>query len=153
MTEQTETPEGPQDDRMERLITLAERLVQEIDEFTKAGGEQFVSLAQRARTNRRLITLAIGSIILDLVITAVLSVGWVQVVNNDHRITGLTERLDVAQTVQRQKALCPLYQLLLDSKSAAGRKAAPDPVAYDHAFVVIESGYQALECSDFIKAQ
>jgi hypothetical protein len=56
----------------------------------------------------------------------------------------------VAQTTQRQKALCPLYQVFLDSKSPEGRAAAPDPLKYDHAFKVIQEGYDALECSDFI---
>jgi hypothetical protein len=145
------TPEN--DERLNELIDIGARLLGEIESFTQEGGRQFVSLAQRARTNRRMITVIGVSLLLDVVLTVATVFGWVAVSRNEHRITTLTERLDIAQTVQRQKALCPLYQLLLDSKSAAGRAAAPDPAAYDHAFKVISDGYGVLECSAFISGQ
>ena len=141
---------GNNADRREELITLAAQLINEVDDLAEDSGQQFVSLARRARTNRMLIWVTIGSVILDLVLTIVLSVVGVGMQRNTDRIDALTQRLDQAQTVQRQKALCPLYQIFLDSKSPAGRKAAPDPEKYDHAFVVIKEGYDALECDQFI---
>jgi hypothetical protein len=136
--------------RIPDLITLAEQLIAEVDELAQDSGNQFVSLAKRARTNRMLIVATIASVTIDLVLTVVLAlvgVGWQQ---NTDRIDKLTKRLDTAQTVQRQKALCPLYQVFLGSKSDAGRKAAPDQEKYDHAFEVIQDGYDVLECDQFI---
>lgn len=149
MPEEGTTPERA--DRMVMLISLAETLIGEVDELSKDSGKQFVSLAKRARINRLLIVGAIGSVIIELALTAVLAVLGVSMVHNTQRIDALTQRLDLAQTVQRQKALCPLYQIFLDSKSPQGRAAAPDPKKYDHAFVVIADGYKVLACDQFIK--
>jgi hypothetical protein len=143
----------PDRDRLEELIRVGQSLLVEIQNFAKAGGQQFTALAGRARSNRRAIVALSVSLALDIALTVIMAIGWVQVTDNDDRIAALTERLDQAQTVQRQKALCPLYQLLLDSKSAASRAAAPDPKAYDHAFEVIQSGYDAFQCSVFIAGQ
>jgi hypothetical protein len=134
---------GADPDRLTRLSELAAEIIDELDHLANDSGEQFVSLARRARTNRRLITAIIVSVALDVILSVFLALVTAQVVN-------LTDRLDTAQTIQRQKALCPLYQLFLDSQSAKGRAAAPDPVKYDHSFVVIKDGYNALGCSDFI---
>lgn len=137
-------------ERKAELAALAAQLLDEIDDLSKDSGNQFVALAKRARTNRILIVITIGSVIIDLVLTVVLTLVGVSMQHNTDRIDALTQRLDNAQTTQRKEALCPLYQIFLDSKSAAGRKAAPDPLKYDHAFQVIENGYKALDCSQFI---
>jgi len=146
------TEENPpqNSDRLATLISVAERLIAEVDELAQDSGAQFVSLAKRAQTNRRLITLVIVGSVLDIVLTVVMIFAMVGMQNNTDRINALTQRLDTAQTVQRQKALCQLYQIFLDSKSPQGRKAAPDPKKYDHAFVVIKQGYEALNCDQFI---
>jgi hypothetical protein len=136
--------------RLAEIAALARDFSDEFDEFARESGKQFTSLAQRARTNRRLIFVVLLGCGLDILLTIVLAIFGVGVINNTNRIDDLTARLDQAQTVQRQKALCPLYQIFLDSKSAAGRKAAPDPKKYDHAFVVIRQGYDALECDQYI---
>jgi hypothetical protein len=146
----TTTPEN--DARLEELIEVGTRLLGQIETFTQEGGRQFVNLAQRARANRRGLWFLGASLLLDVVLTVIMAFGWVQVSSNEHDISALTTRIDYSQTVQRQKALCPLYQLLLDQKSAAGRAASPDPKAYDHAFQVIETGYNALDCSSFISS-
>lgn len=140
-------------DRTAELIRIGTQLLEEIQKFSREGGAQFVNLAHRARTNRRLITGLMISFFLVLVITASMVVMGLRVADNNTRISRLTDRLNTAQTVQRQKALCPLYQLLKDQRSPAGRKAAPDKDAYDHAFEVIDSGYLALGCQQFIAGQ
>jgi len=142
------TPE--KGERLVQLIDLAQKLISEVDELAEDSGAQFVSLATRARTNRRLITLVIIGGLLDIVLTIAMIFAMAGLQHNTDRIDALTQRLDVAQTVQRQKALCPLYQIFLDSKSPQGRAAAPDPKKYDHAFVVIKQGYDALECDQYI---
>lgn len=147
------SPENQKDldpDRAVRLAELAAELINEIENLSVDSGQQFVQLARRARTNRRLIVVTIASLVLDVILSVFLALAVIQIGNNDQSISSLTKRLDVSQTVQRQKALCPLYQLFLDSESPQGRAAAPDPLKYDHAFVVIKDGYTVLGCSDFI---
>lgn len=146
----TEKGAPDREDRLPELIGLATTLISEVETLAGDSGKQFVSLAQRARTNRMLILATAASVFIDLVLTVVLAVIGVGMQHNTDRIDTLTQRLDNSQTIQRQKALCPLYQIFLDSKSAAGRAAAPDPHKYDHAFVVIKQGYDALECSKYI---
>lgn len=153
MTTTDPTPEDqetPEPDRINRLTELAIEIIQELESLAEDSGTQFVNLARRSRSNRRLITAVIISVILDVTLSVFLTLALIQVRHNEHDINALTTRLDISQTVQRQKALCPLYQLFLDSKSATGRAAAPDPVKYDHSFEVIQTGYNALSCSDFI---
>jgi hypothetical protein len=152
VTTEPESPDRdrPDPDRLTRLSELAMEIMEELEHLAQDSGNQFVSLAKRAQTNRRLITVTIISLIVDVVLSVFLGLGLYQVRANEHDISALTTRLDVSQTVQRQKALCPLYQLFLDMKTPAGRAAAPDPVKYDHSFQVIQDGYDALSCSDFI---
>jgi hypothetical protein len=122
---------------------LAEALLGEAERLGQETGGQIVKLARTSRTNRRLIWMTVGGFALDIALTIAVAIGALQ-------IGTLTHRLDVAQTVQRQKALCPLYQVFLDSKSPAARKAAEDPIKYDHAFKVIQDGYDVLGCSAYI---
>lgn len=143
-------PKSQDPDRLTRLAELASEIVQELEHLSNDSGDQFVSLAKRARTNRQLIIAVIVSVILDVVLSVFLGLAVIQVKHNERQISALTNRLDTSQTVQRQKALCPLYQLFLDSRSAAARAAAPDPVKYDHSFQVIQDGYDVLRCNDFI---
>lgn len=146
----TTEPEPESQDRLTRLTELASEIIQELESLVTDSGNQFVSLAKRAQTNRRLIVVTIASLVLDVVLSVFLTLGIFQIKHNEHQISTLANRLDISQTVQRQKALCPLYQIFLDSESAAGRAAAPDPVKYDHAFTVIKDGYSVLGCSAFI---
>jgi hypothetical protein len=140
------------DARLEELISVGARLLGEIESFTREGGTQFVTLARAHRADRRAIWLIGASLVLDLVLTAVMAFGWVQVSNNQHSIANVNSRIDYSQTVERQKVLCPLYQLLVDSKSAAGRAASPDPKEYDHTYAVVQQGYDALGCAAYISS-
>lgn len=142
---------SPENDaKLEELIGLGTQLLGRIEAFTQEGGKQFVRLAQRSRANRRGLWFLGASLLLDIILTVVMVFSQVQISGNERNISALTDRIDYSQTVQRQKALCPLYQLLLDSKSAAARAAATDKNAYDHAFSVIQTGYNVLDCSAFI---
>lgn len=144
-----ETPENG--DRLDRLISLATGLNDEIEQLSSASGRQFVSLARSSRNNRRMIIALIASVALDVVLTIVLSLVGVGMVENTNRIDALTKQLNTDNTDQRRRALCPLYGVFLDSKSPQGRAAAPDPAKYDHAFEVIEDGYRVLGCDTFLK--
>ncbi|MFE0101145.1 hypothetical protein [Streptomyces sp. NPDC059009] len=140
----------PGTDRLARLTELAQTLIDEVAELAGENGAQLVTLTKRSRTNRRMILVTLASLVLDVALTVTMALGLVRVDHNADRIDSLTHRLDVAQSDTRRKAFCPLYTIFLSSKSAQGRKAAADPKAYDHAFDVIEEGYKALNCGEFI---
>jgi hypothetical protein len=139
-------------DLLQELVNQAEQLNTRIGELTEGAGTQFVSLAHRARTNRRMIAALAASVALDVLLSVVLIITLAGVKTNDNRISALTTRLDVSQTVTRQNAFCPLYTVLKGTESAAGRAAAPDKAAYDHAYAVVQQGYDALGCSSFTSA-
>jgi ferric-dicitrate binding protein FerR (iron transport regulator) len=124
------------------LTDAAEALVGQMSALNGVAGDQLVNLAKRSRTTRRMIFAVAISLALDVI----LSLGLLFAVTS---VQHVSDRLDTQQTTSRQKALCPLYQLFLDSQSAAGRAAAPDPVKYDQSFKVIREGYTALECDTF----
>jgi hypothetical protein len=148
----TDPNEGaPPKDPTERLVELATELGQELDRIGDRSGKQFVSLARTAQVNRRLIWGVILGGCLDVILTVVLIFVGTGVASNTSRIDALTHRLDADNTVQRRRALCPLYGVFKDSKSARGRAAAPDPAKYDHAFEVIDEGYKVLGCDKFLK--
>ena len=145
----TPRPKDPQ--RVDRLIQMAIELSGEVEELAIDSGKQFTSLARTARKNRMMIWALMASLLLDVVITVVLGIVGAGVVNNTNRIDEFSQNLENQQTEQRRRALCPLYGIFLDSKSEAGRKNAPDPQKYDHAFEVIEEGYVFLGCDTFLK--
>lgn len=137
-------------EKLERLVTRAQELSDEVEQMAEKSGTQFVSLAATAKRNRLMIWGILIGGVLDLVLTVALILFGVGQEHNANRLDALTRQLDNSQTVQRQKVLCPLYGVLLDSRSDAGRAAAPDPQKYDHAFTVIQDGYDALQCSAFL---
>lgn len=131
------------EDNVQDLTAAAKELIQRIEKLDDSKGTQIVRLAVTGRRNRQLIWILAA-------VVAVLLVFASLVANNANRIDSVTQRLDKSQTVGRKQALCPLYQLFLDSKSDRGRMANPrGPKAYDEAFAIIERGYKALECNEF----
>ena len=133
----------PSQDRLTRLAETAAQLAQEYADLAEANGDQFVTLARKARANRRLIWAVAMSVVLDIALSVILAYSLMQVGH-------LTDRLNVQQTTTRRNSLCPLYTLFKASDTAAARAAAPDKVAYDHAQKVIRDGYDALSCADFV---
>lgn len=149
MTTEDTPAEGS--DRLGRLISLATALNAEIEVLARDSGTQFVSLARTTRRNRLMIWgLAAGGL-LDVLLTVVMAFVGSGVIRNNDRIDKLTSDLQAQQTESRRRALCPLYGVFLDSRSEAGRKNAPDPAKYDHAFEVIEEGYMVLGCDKFLQ--
>lgn len=146
----------PEPDRLTRLAESAAELASDYADLAGASGEQFVFLARRARSNRRMIRALVVSVVLDVVLSAIL--GWVVVqvrhnedsnAANQAATSALAHRLDVAQTTTRQKTFCPLYTLLLAGDTPAARAAAKDKAAFDHTVMVIQQGYDALGCAAF----
>jgi len=102
--------------------------------------DQIAHLMRASRRNRWLINVLAVSVAFDIALSAA-------VIYQQIRVDGITHRLDATVTTQRQKALCPLYQVFLDSRSARARSASPDPAKYDHAYEVIGDGYRVLDCA------
>jgi len=143
------TTESEQPDRLARLLALAGELAAEVEELSEDSGNQFVSLARRARSNRRMIWIVAASVLVDVILSVVLTFSLVQVDGNANRIDALTQRLNISQTVTRRDTLCPLYTLLKAGDTKAARDAAPDKAAFDRSVAVIEQGYAALDCQQF----
>jgi hypothetical protein len=135
---------------LDQLARDARELIAKIGELSEGSGEQLVRVTKENRATRRMVWGLAGSFVLDVLLTLLLGVGLVGLNDQAKEVDALTHRIDIAQTVQRQKALCPLYKLFIDSESPQGRKAAPDPKKYDHAFIVIRDGYTALDCDRYL---
>jgi hypothetical protein len=128
---------------VDELVRVGQAVIEEIGALAEDSGNQFVSLAKRARTNRRMIQVVAVSVALDILLSVVIGLGW-------NTLHDLTHRLDVSQTTTRQRTLCPLYGLFLASENPRSRAVYPQgPAAYDAAFQVIRDGYAALDCGQF----
>lgn len=146
-----ETERVSERDRVSRLLVTATELASDVEELARDSGHQFTSLARTARVNRLMIWGVIAGGCLDIFLTVIIGFLGVGMVENTDRIDTLTQQMNAENTDQRRRALCPLYGIFLDSKSDAGRDAAPDPEKYDHAFEVIEDGYLVLGCDKFLE--
>lgn len=130
-----------EESNIERLTRIADDISSHLDRIDKLYKPQIIDVARYGKNNRKLIWGLVLSLVFDMVLTFFL-------VNNAIKVDNVTKRLDVAQSVQRQGALCPLYQIFLDSKSSEARKRAVDPQKYDEAFEVIQDGYNKLKCNE-----
>lgn len=139
-------------DRAAQLIAMAAELVVEMEQLAKDSGQQFTSLAKATHRNRVLIWTLMASLFLDVLITIVLGFVGVSTVDNTNRLDDVTADLQATQTDQRRRALCPLYGVLAGAESPEGKKrSALSPEEYDHAFEVINEGYDALGCGKFLE--
>lgn len=125
------------------LTDAAHQLIARVDALTSGTGDQMVTLSQYTKRTRRYVW-ALG--LMALVTVGALTLG----LTNLYVLNHVTEQIQRGQTVGRQRALCPLYRLFLDSKNDRARSANPKgPEAYDEAFAVIQDGYDALKCDEF----
>lgn len=133
------------------LTAMAQELVDRINALNQDSDETVLHLAKATKANRRWINVIMIGFALDIVLTISMAfVGHTLAVNTRH-INQVTARLDDAQTVQRAKALCPLYQIFLDSEKFAPPNQTPDEITRrGAAFAVIHSGYDALDCKTLL---
>jgi len=143
------TQEEDNTEDIAHLAENAEQLLAKVALLTGDTGDSLVGIAKYGRRNRRMIWAVAISIALDLFLTLLVSGVLIITRDNSQRVEQVTSRLDYAQTTQRQKALCPLYEIFISSDTPAARDAAPDKPRYDHSFMVIREGYNALKCSEF----
>lgn len=135
--------EERKDAQIDELVSAASDLKHEISKLNYDSVDTITRLGVYTKKTRRMTWALVISLVVDIILTVLVTL-------NVFSINHLTERLNIAQTINRQRALCPLYQLFLDSKSEVGRAHAPDPVKYDQAFAVIQDGFNALKCTEFI---
>jgi hypothetical protein len=132
---------------VEALTRAAMELIGQVDELNRESGTTIVDLAQRTRSNRRLIWLVLAGLALDVVLTVAMAIGGVGIAHNSRRLDTVTARLDDAQATQRAKALCPLYKLFIDSERFTPPNQTPEQAkARVDAFKIIHQGYDALDC-------
>lgn len=141
-------------DDVSRLANLAAALTVEVNDLADGTKSNVAELGRQTVKTRKVMWGLAASIAIDLALTAVLTLGLVQVNTNQNDINQLTDRLDNAQSVQRQKGLCPLYALFYDltdtkEERAAGRAQSKDPKQYDQQIKVIQKGYENLKCAEF----
>lgn len=138
---------SPAQNEMAALTQAAQELITQINALHADSGEVVVEIARRTRTNTRLIRFVIAGFVLDVVLTVVATVGVVALQRNSHRVDQVTARLDVAQTTQRAKVLCPLYEVFLESEPFTPPGQTPEQAtARAEAFKVIHAGYGTLDC-------
>lgn len=107
------------------LAAQAKLLGAQVSALTEAVGD----LDNRANRSRRVLTMAVAGLVLDLV----LSVGLVFT---------LTE-----QTRTRDQALCPMFALFVGSYRPDSRAEGEDRERYEAAFVTLREAYAALDCT------
>jgi hypothetical protein len=137
------------DDSIEELTQKAVELLAQVERLGDGTGASLVKLTQETRRTRHIVLAMIASFVLDIMLTVFLTLGFVSLHDTDKQVNKVTDRLDNAQTVQRQKALCPLYQIFVEADTPQNRAAAPDKSRYDKNFTIIRQGYDALKCSEF----
>lgn len=134
------------------IETVAEQLRADVKRLNDGAEHYFTGLAKVAKWNRRLLISAVVGLVVALGLCVAVIVGLFAVNRNTDDIRGITTRLNATVTVQRQQALCPLYQVFLGFQDMPIQPdQSPQQKAYvAHAFDVIRSGYNVLECQNFL---
>lgn len=117
--------------------------------------------ARKNRRARRVFYGTVPIVLFDVVLTVVLGgLAYIERLQDD-RISSVTQQLDAtirklneAEGVDRQVALCPLYQIFKNSltpENRAKHKTPKDLAAYDKAAATIVNTYKQLSCAAYIK--
>lgn len=126
-----------------------DKLRSDADALTTAVNSLNVTAQQITRRTRRSETVILAlvvSFILDIALTTFVVIGL-------NRLDSTTTAVQATQAnglVVRQKVLCPLYQLFLNSYSVKVRDSPTlnprGPAWYDNAYATLRSGNQLLNC-------
>lgn len=111
-------------------------------------------IADSKRSRKYIFGLA-ASFALDLALTIAMAFAFAGLSSNSARLDTVTQRLDAEQRVQKDKALCPLYQLFKDTTEPAilaAAEATPgeDSEKLKRAFKQIDDSYNALNCQALV---
>lgn len=132
-------------ERDDEFAEKADELISTLNDV----GETIVKVSEATRRTRKIVRGLVAVFTVQAVLIVLVGIGFIGIHNASNRIKGVTDNLKSVQTVQRQKALCPLYELLIATDTEQNRDQAIDKPAYDHAFKVIRGGYKALDCASF----
>lgn len=124
------------------LIRAAEALSARLDAIREGADISTAGLAKEVRRDRRIVRLLVACVASVLVMAPFVGIAL-------HGMYENTDRLDTSVTVNRQKALCPLYEMLLATNTTMARERAESKEDYDRAYKVISDGYAALQCKEF----
>lgn len=140
--------------KLDALSEQAGELVAEINRLNEDTGKTLEGVNTKVRRNQRMTWLVGLSLLADLLVTVVLGFTLHSTTTNADKTDRVAARLTYNQTVTRQKVLCPLYQLFIDSKSEAGRKSYPEgPAAYDKVFMTLQESYDIIRCAQYKEKQ
>lgn len=107
---------------------------------TKALEAQAKLNASNIEKGRRRTRWLVVSVALDIILSVVLSLGWVAINDNNQDIAAI-------QSVTSDEVLCPLYNLILAAKDRPSPTLTPDQLAERvKQYAIIQSGYDALHC-------
>lgn len=99
-------------------------------------------LARQVRTTRMITYGVCAALVAVVALTVILG-------STVMRVNGVAQEVQASVSVQRQKVLCPLYQIFLDSERFTPPGQTPEQEANRvHAFQVIHEGYDSLKCSE-----
>lgn len=105
-------------------------------------------LTARSRQNRIAILFIIAGFLLDIVLTVV-------VVVLAHETSETSDRVAVQQTILRDKATCPVWQLFLKANTPQSQAAAvargEDLEVRNRAFKIIQESYDELRCAETVR--
>lgn len=124
----------------ERVEAQVAGIEKSVGELAVATGELTRRQAAQIRRLRRATAITVIGLTLDLLLTVLGGLLMYRTSHNSARIDHLQQRTST-------EALCPLYDLFLDSYNPTGPTAAADPAGYERNFDVIEQGARALGCT------
>lgn len=136
--------------KLDELNEQAKGLITEISKLNEETGNQISGVSKRLTRNQKIMWLLVATLLLTVITTVVLAFTVASTRENTEKVDAITTRLDIQQTVTRQKVLCPLYQIFVDSRSEQARKTYPrGPEEYDRIFNIIQTSYDTIKCGEF----
>lgn len=105
---------------------------------------------QIKRTKRAVWWVALG-LLLDLGLTALGAALWINESRHGQAIEQNQQVIAGLQNSTSHGALCPLYDIFLDSYNLKSPQALKDPVTYNRQFDVIEQGARVMHCQHVIR--
>lgn len=140
--------------KLDALSEQAGDLVAEINKLNEDTGRTLEGVNTKVRRNQRMTWLVGLSLLADLIVTVVLGFTLHQTSTTADKTDKVTDRLNYSQNVTRQKVLCPLYEIFINSKSDVGRQRHPGgPAEYDKIFVTFQQSYDVIKCAQFKEKQ
>lgn len=135
------------DARIEALARQAEVLSQGVSDLMEGTGTAIVGLAKRGRSTHRWVVLIGASLLLDLLLTLVVTFTLTRVESTGHRVDGLSTNL--------RGQICGMLTIFVNSDTPANAAVAKargdDMTARANSYAIIHRSFTALECSKLVR--